>query len=187
MSTQPFASKLFGLSGLTLLTLSLVSCGGSVPPQTTTPVSPPTPAQATPRYFCGQDAQGTYVTYAETPGGKRQAIARWKSEYFTKSGWTPKARCEEVSPKFQQAADNGQLEHITNDTQDNLPVVCAASNKTEKCGLMLFTLRPEDDPETVRKMLTDLGKGVAMGPIPQSGSYKVYIPMGEVLKNTPGE
>ncbi len=189
MSTQPFTTKLFTWSGLALLTLGLASCNNartiSVPQS---PIAPTTsqPATLTPRYFCGQDAQGTYTTYAETSKGK-QAIIRWKSEYFSKSGWTPEARCNLVSPKFQQAADNGQLGHITNDNQNSLPVVCAASNKTEKCGLMLFTLRPEDDPETVRKMLSDLGKGVAMGPIPQSGNYKVYIPMSEVLKNTPGE
>lgn len=188
MSTQPFTSKLFRLSGLALLTLGLVSCGNtnttSVPPSpTATTTSPPT---VTPRYFCGQDAQGTYTTYAETPKGK-QAIIRWKSEYFSKSGYTPEVRCQEASPRFQQAADNGQLEHITNGTQNNLPVVCSASNKSEKCGMMLFTLRPEDDPEIVRQMLIDLGKGVAMGPIPQSGSYKVYIPMSEVLKNLPVE
>lgn len=188
MSTQLFTSKLFTWSSLALLTLGLASCGGGgsvsvSPPPTATTTSPPT---MTPRYFCGQDAQGTYTTYAETSKGK-QAIIRWRSEYFSKSGYTPEVRCKEASPRFQQAADNGQLEHITNGTQNNLPVVCSASNKTEACGMMLFTLRPEDDPEIVRQMLIDLGKGVAMGPIPQSGSYKVYIPMSEVLKNLPVE
>ena len=94
MSTQPFTSKLFRLSGLALLTLGLVSCQEK---KSEIPI-------ITPRYFCGQDAQGTYTTYAETPKGK-QAIIRWKSEYFSKSNWTPKARCEEVSPKFQETAD----------------------------------------------------------------------------------
>jgi len=177
MSTQPFTTKLFAYSALALLTLGLVSCGdkdkGEIP-------------IVTPRYFCGQDAQGTYTTYAET-AGRKQAIVRWKSEYFSKSDWTPEARCKEVSPKFDQAAVNNQLNYITNDTQNNLDVVCAAINKNERCSLMLFTLRPEDDPETVRQMLEDLGKGVAMGPIPQSGSYKVYLPMSEVLKNLPVE
>ncbi|WP_054469768.1 COP23 domain-containing protein [Planktothricoides sp. SR001] len=176
MSTQPFTSKLFRLSGLALLTLGLVSCQEK---KSEIPI-------VTARYFCGQDAQGTYTTYAETPKGK-QAIIRWKSEYFSKSGWTPKARCEEVSPQFQQAADNNQLNYITNDTRNNLPIVCAAIDETERCGMMLFTLRPEDDPETVREMLTNLGKGGAMDPIPQSGGDKVYIPMSEVLKNTPAE
>jgi len=179
MSTQPFTSKLFRLSGLALLTLGLVSC------EEKKSEIPPIPT-ITARYFCGQDAQGTYTTYAETPKGK-QAIIRWKSEYFSKSGWTPKARCEEVSPQFQQAADNNQLNYITNDIKNNLPVVCAAIDETERCGMMLFTLRPEDDPETVREMLTNLGKGGAMKPIEQSGGDKVYIPMSEVLKNTPAE
>ena len=179
MSTQPFTSKLFRLSGLALLTLGLVSC------EEKKSEIPPIPT-ITARYFCGQDAQGTYTTYAETPKGKK-AIIRWKSEYFSKSGWTPKARCEEVSPQFQQAADNNQLNYITNDIKNNLPVVCAAIDETERCGMMLFTLRPEDDPETVREMLTNLGKGGAMKPIEQSGGDKVYIPMSEVLKNLPVE
>ena len=66
MSTQPFTSKLFRLSGLALLTLGLVSCQEK---KSEIPI-------ITPRYFCGQDAQGTYTTYAETPKGK-QAIIRW--------------------------------------------------------------------------------------------------------------
>lgn len=176
MSTQPFTSKLFRLSGLALLTLSLVSCGDA---KGDSPI-------VTPRYFCGQDAEGTYTTYAETPKGK-QAIIRWKSEYFSKSNWTPEARCQEVSPKFDQAAMNNQLNYITNDTQNNLPIVCSAIDENESCGLMLFTLKPEDDPETVRQMLTNLGKGASMTPIPQSGSNKVYIPMREVLKKLPVE
>jgi len=175
-TTKLFTTKLFTYSGLALLALGLVSCGET---KGDNPIM-------TPRYVCGQDAQGTYVTYAETPG-KKQAIIRWKSEYFSQSGWTPEARCEEVSPKFDQAAVNNQLNYITNDTENNLPVICSAIDQSERCGMMLFTLRPEDDPETVRQMLTDLGKGGAMEPIPQSGSYKVYVPMREVLKNTPAE
>lgn len=177
MSTQPFTTKFLILSSVTLLALGLVSCGSD---QGDSPI-------VTPRYFCGQDAQGTYTTYAETAPGNRQAIIRWKSEYFSKSGWTPEERCKEVSPKFQQASINNQLNHITNDTQNNLPIVCSAIDETERCGMMLFTLRPEDDPETVRQMLIELGKGGAMAPIPQSGSYKVYIPMSQVLKNLPAE
>ncbi len=122
ISTQPFTSKLFRLSGLALLTLGLVSCGGKNANSPTITVAP--------RYFCGQDAEGTYTTYAETPKGK-QAIIRWKSEYFSKSNWTPEARCQEVSPKFDQAAMNNQLNYITNDTQNNLPVVCAAIDESE--------------------------------------------------------
>jgi hypothetical protein len=176
MFTQPVTPKLCTGFGLALLALGLASCGA----QTSNS------AVATPRYFCGQDAQGTYTTYAETPRGK-QAIIRWKSEYFTASGWTPQARCQEVSPKFQQAADNNQLNYITNDTQNNLPVVCAAINDNERCGLMLFTLRPEDNPQTIREMLIDMGKGSAMNPIPQSGSFKVHIPLSEILQNAPLE
>lgn len=177
MLTQPFTTKLFTLSSVTLLAFGLVSCGGDKDDIAT----------VTHRYVCGQDAQGTYVTYAETPGGSRQAIIRWKSEYFSQSGWTPQARCEEVSPKFDQASINNQLNYITNDTRNNLPIVCAAIDETERCGMMLFTLRPEDDPDTVRQMLIDLGQGKAMVPIPQSGSDKVYIPMREVLKNLSAE
>lgn len=176
MFTPPFTPKLCTGFGLTLLALGLASCGA----QTSNS------AVATPRFFCGQDSQGTYTTYAETPRGQ-QAFIRWKSEYFTTSGWTPEARCQEVSPKFQQAADNNQLNYITNDTQNNLPVVCAAIDETERCGLMLFTLRPEDDPKTIREMLRELGRGSAMGPIPQSGSFKVYVPLSDILQNAPIE
>jgi hypothetical protein len=176
MSTQPFTTKLFTYSGLALLALGLLGCGDKDEIPTVTH-----------RYVCGQDAQGTYTTYAEIPGGSKQAIISWKSEYFSQSGWTPQERCEEVSPKFDQASINNQLNYITNDTKNNLPIVCAAIDETESCGLMLFTLRPEDNQEFVREMLIDLGKGAAMKPIEQSGSNKVYIPMSEVLKNLPAE
>ena len=176
MPTQPFSIKRFAWASLALLALGSVSCSGANEKD----------QSATPRHFREQDAQGTYTTYAKTASGK-QATTRWKSEYSSKSGWTPEARRKEVSPKFQQAADNKQLNHITNDTQNNLPVLRAAIDENERCGLMLFTLQPEDDPETVRKMLIDLGKGSAMDPVPQSGSYKVYVPMSDVLQNMPFE
>ena len=176
MFTQPFTTQLCTGFGLALLALGLASCGAQNSNS----------AVATPRFFCGQDPQGTYITYAETPRGK-QAFIRWKSDYFTASGWTPEARCQEVSPKFQQAADNNQLNYITNDTLNDLPVLCAAINDNERCGLMLFTLRPEDDPKAVQELLIQMGKGSSMGPIPQSGSYKVHIPLSDIFQNLPIE
>ena len=42
------------------------------------------------------------TTYAWTPRGKI-AVIRFKTEAFKSSGYTPEARCKEISPRFDAA------------------------------------------------------------------------------------
>ncbi|MGA1355344.1 MAG: COP23 domain-containing protein [Prochlorothrix sp.] len=138
-----------------------------------------------PRYTCTMDPAGNWITRVDL-GAESKILFQWVSEYFSDSGWPPEERCQEVSPKFQTASNNGMLNYLTNAEADNgLPILCANSSQETACDFMLFTLKPSDDPDTVRQLLIDWGEGAATGAIPQSGNYKVYIPFEQVLQNSP--
>jgi hypothetical protein len=94
------------------------------------------------------------TTYAFT-GGQKRAIIRWSTEYFSVSGWDPKSRCEEVSPRFQTAYDNKTLKFITNGTMNNQPVICTTRQDGGPCDDLLITLRPTDNGQ---KLATELGE-----------------------------
>lgn len=137
------------------------------------------------RYTCTTAANGTWITQVEN-GAKPIVLFNWVSEYFSESTWTPEARCKEVSPKFQMASDNGMLNYLTNaEAENGLPILCANSSTETTCDFMLFTLKPDDKPDAVRQMLIDMAEGSRMDPIPQSGSYKVYVPFQQILENSP--
>jgi hypothetical protein len=67
------------------------------------------------------------TTYAWTQRGKI-AIVRWKTEQFP--GYLPQKRCEEVSPRFQEAYENGTLSFITNGTMNRQPVICTTRQRS---------------------------------------------------------
>jgi hypothetical protein len=50
------------------------------------------------------------TTYANNGRGKI-AVVRWETKYF--KNYSPQERCEEVSPRFQTAYDNGSLLFLT--------------------------------------------------------------------------
>ena len=128
------------------------------------------------------------TTYAFT-AGQKQAIIRWSTEYFTKSGWEPQSRCEEVTPRFQKAYENGSLNFITNGTMNNQPVICTASQDDGPCVDLLMTLRDTDDgPQLVRE-LGEILSGTATGPMQHNSDAQVYIQLDidEFIRNAPVE
>lgn len=128
------------------------------------------------RFFCDKDKTGIPTTFVET-AKDTQPVIRWKSEIFKDSGYDPQTRCQQVSPKFQQASDNGRLRYLISDKQNNLPVICI-SDAEDKCDLMLFTVTP---PDTVQTVLSKLQPN-ASKPLQQSGGGEYYLPMKELGK-----
>ncbi|MDJ0718934.1 MAG: COP23 domain-containing protein [Prochloraceae cyanobacterium] len=132
------------------------------------------------RFICAsgydRDSDKHYpTTYAWTSRGKI-AIVRWKSEWFESSQWNPQSRCEVVSPRFQQAYNNGSMNFFTYSWQNNQKVVCTAYQKGGDCVTMLFTLRPEDDPVETIADLTDILNGRSTSPAQHSsGEQRVYF------------
>lgn len=127
------------------------------------------------------------TTFAWADRGKI-AVVRWRTEEF--SGYPPQERCNEVSPRFQEAYDNGTLKMITNGTINNQPVICTATEYRGKCQTLLMTLRPSDDSLQVLNSFKDILNGRSTGPIlHSSGTAQVYyqVDIETFLRTAPVE
>jgi Circadian oscillating protein COP23 len=129
------------------------------------------------------------TTYAWTDKGKI-AIVRWSKKWGSGQAFTPQRRCEEVSPRFQEAFNNGTLNFITNGTMNGQPTICAAKENKGACQTLLMTLRPEENPLQLLNNLKDVLNGRGAGPIQHSsGTPQVYyqVDMEAFLNNAPVE
>jgi Circadian oscillating protein COP23 len=154
-----------------LLTAGAIALGTSLFPEQ------PAHAQST-TFFCGA-SQGVPVTYANTPRGN-VPIIRWRSNYFSDSGYTPERRCDEVSGRFQTYYNSGSLNFITTGMMNGQPVVCVSATNGGGCQGLLLTLRPNDNASQVVQQLFDIRAGAA-GPINQSAN-RVYIDVNQLLE-----
>jgi hypothetical protein len=127
------------------------------------------------------------TTFAWADRGKI-AVVRWRTEEF--SGYPPQERCNEVSPRFQEAYDNGTLKMITNGTINNQPVICTATEYRGKCQTLLMTLRESDDSLQLLNSFKDILNGRSTGPIlHSSGTAQVYyqVDIETFLRTAPVE
>lgn len=115
-------------------------------------------AQTPDTFSCGRDVDGVPATIARTTRGNIPMI-RWKTEYFSRSGWTPSMRCEEVSSRFENYNQQGKLKYITTGEENGYPILCVAEQKDGPCinkdsGELLLTLRKKENAnETLVKLL----------------------------------
>ena len=115
------------------------------------------------------------TTYAWTERGKT-AIVRWTSTLGARGEWTPERRCNEVSPRFQRAYENGSFQYLTNGTMNGQRVICTAREERGSCQDLLLTLRPEDNAMAILRQFNDVLRGRAGATIRQSGQEdQVYI------------
>ncbi len=128
---------------------------------TTTSINQPSLAGNT-TFFCRR-SNGVPVTFARTPRGN-VPIIRWVSNSYFPPPWTPQRRCEEVARRFQRNRNNGTLRFITTGTLRGEPVVCAASNKDDRCtsSTLLFTLKRGSNANATLRRLLDR-QGLAAG------------------------
>lgn len=129
---------------------------------------------------------GSPTTMVQTQRGDLPLIA-WRSEYFSNSGYSPQARCQIVSDRFQEHAERGNLRYISHGVLNAQKVLCVADRgtlsqqTTYHCQQplsesLLLTLEAKDDPEAVLSELfevssrPDPGKVVFRGgPQPRFG------------------
>ncbi len=115
------------------------------------------------------ELNGKPTTVAYTRRGRIDLIA-WQNDFFQGSGWDPKSRCNEVSKRFQQFSDAGELRYITTGKVNGYNVICLAhprrpqKNVCKNNGL-LITLEPKDNPEQVKNQLFDVAARISGGPI----------------------
>jgi len=146
------------------------------------------------RFICGnsfdnENGERYPTTFVWTSRGKT-AVVRWKTDFFKGSGFDPKSRCEEVSPRFQEAYNNGSLNLMTNGTMNAQPVICTARETGGDCDTLLMTLRPEDDSLAILNQLKEVFNGRASGPVSHSSATpQVYIEVDvdEFLRTAPVE
>lgn len=132
-----------------------------------------TPNSAQVHWICNQsyDAEaneGLPTTFAWTSRGKIPII-RWATEDFTRAGYDPQTRCEQVTSRFRQAYENKTLGLITNGWMNNQRVICTANEPGGTCVDLLLTLRPEDDSLKMVNLLKDIFFARGVGPLKHSG------------------
>ena len=110
-------------------------------------------------YYCAQ-LNGNWNTFVNTPRGRVDLI-NWVRTYSDE--WTPQARCEAVSKRFQRFLDNGTLKYIRTGVINNQPVLCVANTRGGNCPdkNLLITLKPGTNPETVLIKLIDFRRTVS--------------------------
>ncbi|MCT7949871.1 COP23 domain-containing protein [Ancylothrix sp. C2] len=149
----------------TVLTAMAMTVGATVAFQQ------PSQAQAT-RFICSMSyTTGLPTTYAIRPNGERVAVVRWYSEYFSDAGYTPERRCQEVTGRFQNLHNQGQLTHITTGYVNGQAVVCASQGSGCNSSNLLFTLKPGQDAAYSVQQLFDLrATAGASGPLYESSA-----------------
>jgi hypothetical protein len=144
------------------------------------------------KFVCGQSfdqssGQRYPTTYAWNNRGKTQVI-QWRRPWGT--GVTPQQRCEQVSPRFQEAYTNGSLKFLTNGTLNGQPVICTAKEQGGQCQTVLMTLRPEDNSLQILKQLQSVLGGRVTGPVVHSsGTAQAYyqVDIENFLRTAPVE
>ncbi|VEP13131.1 conserved hypothetical protein [Hyella patelloides LEGE 07179] len=136
-------------------------------------------AQGNIRFVCSQSYDSInkkYVpaTLAWNPQHKKPIVI-WQNEDFSESGFNPQTRCEEVSPRFQEAYDNGSLKYLTYGTMNEQPVICTARFLGEDCDTLIITLRHQDNTEQTLQQLSDILLGYADAPLEQSSDDLVKV------------
>jgi Circadian oscillating protein COP23 len=111
---------------------------------------------ATTSFVCAK-ADGIPATVARTKKGDIPIVI-WKSEDLSEAGFTPQVRCRQVSARFQSMYRSGQLKYITAGVLNNIPVICATTKVNSDCSSqnLLYTLKPNSDPQQVIKRLTSI-------------------------------
>ncbi|MEI6330638.1 MAG: COP23 domain-containing protein [Pseudanabaena sp.] len=113
-------------------------------------------------FYCGKSADGRYVTVFDNGRGARAVVINWVKRFA--QDWNPERRCEQVSRKFQQNYQLGNLRYLVPGIATNgtgLPVICSSPVKVSQvigCAdeKIVMTLRPEDDSNEFLERLVKL-------------------------------
>ena len=163
----------FSKSFTALLTSSTVAIATAILPQ-------PSQAQSI-SFRCIDDNAGIPTTYAVTPDGTKPVI-KWKSRYFP--DYPPMERCNEVTARFNNFNSKSMMQDLTTGWVNRHPVVCV----TFSCSsdTVLFTLRPDQNPEQVLQELFANRQCASTPTIQSSGGAPTYN-LAEYLRLTPVE
>jgi Circadian oscillating protein COP23 len=148
-------------------------------------ISDPSQAQTT-TFYCGTSQNGIPTTFARTPRGNVEVI-RWTSNRFSRAGYTPQRRCEEVSKRFQIFHSRGMLSFISAGYVNGLPAICAGeSNLPCSSERLLFTLKRGQNAAREIEQLFNIRSG-ASGPLHEStnADSPTVVDMKQFLESAP--
>ncbi|MGJ5674334.1 MAG: COP23 domain-containing protein [Nostochopsis sp.] len=154
-------------------------------------ISQPSLAERRPNveFVCGMN-NGVPATIAQQQPRGNVAMIRWVRSFAPDSRWTPQERCEQVSRKFQENQQNGNLKYIVpgKSSANGLPVLCASrtlSPNIISCSAqqILMTLRQGDNPKSVIEQLMEVNNKVSGKPVDHKGKVLQCHPSALILKN----
>ncbi|OCR02028.1 hypothetical protein BCD67_07580 [Oscillatoriales cyanobacterium USR001] len=128
------------------------------PTLTPTPTPTPTPTRDPGRFYCGRTTDGRFATVVSHPNRDSLTMIIWENNEFANSVWSPEQQCKEVSARFNNFQQSGQLRNIIAGKINNLPVVCAVPNENSRCSSnnVLMTFRSEEDAKQFIKKIIQL-------------------------------
>lgn len=134
-------------------------------------------------FECQPDNNQVPTTYAVTPDGSKPVI-KWQSDFFAQSSWTPMKRCQTVTERFNSFNSQNMMNDVTSGWVNRQPVVCATLNCSNET--LLFTLRPEQNPEQVLQEIFANRQG-ASTPTVQCSGCNASVNLQNYLDQTPVE
>ena len=128
------------LSAVALPSLSQIPNPSQNPAPTTQPVTTPIPTPQS-GFRCDTSGEVPTTMYQSSQGNPEPWI-QWVSDHFAGSGWSPDARCQEVSSRLETYRKNKKLRYVTLGTVNNQSVICVASKDQGPCEGIIYTLKP---------------------------------------------
>ena len=140
-----------------LLSITITSCISAIAlpsfAQISNPIQNPAPTiqpstipntTAQSGFLC--DTSGDVPTTMYQSGqGTSEPWIQWVSDHFSGLGWSPDARCQEVSSRLETYRKNKKLRYVTLGTVNNQSVICVASKDRGPCEGIIYTLKPGQD------------------------------------------
>jgi hypothetical protein len=115
---------------------------------------------------------------------QHRRIIAWESDSFPNTQWTPRKRCEEISKKFQEFYNQGQLGYMTHGRIRGSGVICAPKfGETCNSKNQLFTVKPGSDPEKVLAELIEVARGQSAPVWQTADNNQRYLNFGLYLEN----
>ncbi len=127
----------------------------------------PTSRRAPGRFYCGRTKDGIPATIVRHPHRGSVTMIIWESLYeSTRETGFIEQRCKEVSARFDNFQQSGQLHYLIAGTINNLPVVCAVTNENSRCSSnnVLMTFRSEKDAKQFIEQMLRLNDATSNSP-----------------------
>jgi len=134
----------------------------------------PSQAQRGQGFYCDTSVGSPATMYQNSQGSIERWIS-WDSNFFSDAGWTPAARCNEVSNRLESFRTAKLLKYVTVGRMNGENVICTASEKNGRCSGLIYTLKPGQD--AIRTLYTFFGlrEGQAGVPVLSESAEIPYI------------